>query len=75
MTIPIMQRLILFAKIPRLGRVKTRLVPPLTPEQALTLYRAFLLDQIAFLSSLSSCASMSRGAPSPAKPDSRRVCD
>ena len=53
MIIPIMQRLILFAKIPRLGRVKTRLVPPLTPEQALTLYRAFLLDQIGFLGSFS----------------------
>jgi len=46
-----MQRLILIAKIPRRGRVKTRLVPPLSPEQALTLYRAFLLDQIAFLGS------------------------
>jgi rSAM/selenodomain-associated transferase 1 len=46
-----MHRLILFAKIPRLGRVKTRLVPPLSPEQALGLYRAFLLDQIEFLDS------------------------
>ena len=40
-----MQRLVLFAKRPRPGRVKTRLVPPLTPEQALELYRAFLSDQ------------------------------
>lgn len=47
-----MRRLILFAKRPRLGRVKTRLVPPLTPEQALELYRAFLADQLRFLESM-----------------------
>jgi len=46
-----MQRLVLFAKRPRLGQVKTRLVPPLRPEQALELYRAFLDDQIRFLRS------------------------
>ena len=46
-----MQRLVLFAKRPRLGHVKTRLVPPLRPEQALRLYRAFLDDQIRFLRS------------------------
>ena len=44
-----MQRLILFAKRPRAGRVKTRLSPPLRPQQALGLYRAFLEDQLAFL--------------------------
>ena len=44
-----MQRLVLFAKRPRLGHVKTRLVPPLTAEQALVLYRAFLTDQLDFL--------------------------
>lgn len=44
-----MRRLILFGKRPRLGRVKTRLVPPLSSEQALTLYRAFLIDQLRFV--------------------------
>jgi len=44
-----MQRLVLFAKRPRLGHVKTRLVPPLTAEQALELYRAFLTDQLGLL--------------------------
>ena len=44
-----MERLILFAKRPRRGKVKTRFVPPLTAGQALTLYRAFLEDQISFL--------------------------
>lgn len=47
-----MKRLLLFAKRPLLGRVKTRLVPPLKPEQSLALYRAFLADQIEFLRTL-----------------------
>jgi rSAM/selenodomain-associated transferase 1 len=47
-----MERLILFAKRPRPGEVKTRCVPPLTAGQALTLYRAFLEDQISFLRQL-----------------------
>jgi rSAM/selenodomain-associated transferase 1 len=47
-----MQRLVLFAKRPRLGHVKTRLSPPLSPLQALELYRAFLADQIRFLGRL-----------------------
>jgi rSAM/selenodomain-associated transferase 1 len=50
-----MRRLILIAKRPRLGHVKTRLVPPLTTEQALLLYRSFLMDQLRFLRSLSDC--------------------
>jgi rSAM/selenodomain-associated transferase 1 len=44
-----MRRLLLFGKRPRLGRVKTRLVPPLRPRQALGLYRAFLIDQLEFI--------------------------
>ena len=44
-----MRHLLLFGKLPRLGRVKTRLVPPLSPRQALQLYQAFLEDQLAFL--------------------------
>lgn len=44
-----MNRLLLFAKRPRLGKVKTRLCPPLRAEQALELYRAFLADQLDFL--------------------------
>lgn len=40
---------LLFARRPRLGRVKTRLVPPLSPARALELYRAFLADQFDFL--------------------------
>jgi len=44
-----MRRVLLFAKRPRRGKVKTRLVPPLTAEQALTLYFAFLEDQLRWL--------------------------
>ncbi len=44
-----MRRLLLFARRPRLGKVKTRLCPPLEPEQALALYRGFLTDQLNLL--------------------------
>ena len=37
--------IIMFAKAPVPGRVKTRLQPPLTPEEAAALHRCFLLDQ------------------------------
>ncbi len=38
--------LIVFAKVPEAGRVKTRLTPPLTPAQAAGLYGAFLRDAL-----------------------------
>ena len=38
--------LIVFAKAPEPGRVKTRLCPPLTPEEAAALYEAFLRDAL-----------------------------
>lgn len=38
--------LIVFAKVPRPGEVKTRLSPVLTPEESARLYRAFLLDAL-----------------------------
>lgn len=38
--------LIVFAKAPTAGHVKTRLAPDLTPVQAAQLYRAFLLDAL-----------------------------
>ena len=39
--------LAVFAKAPEAGQVKTRLCPPLTPEQAAALYEAMLLDVLA----------------------------
>jgi len=47
-----MERLILFARTPRLHEVKTRLVPRLTPEEALAVHEAMLADQKAFLTTL-----------------------
>jgi rSAM/selenodomain-associated transferase 1 len=38
---------VLLGKLPRPGRVKTRLCPPLTPAQAADLYRAFFADVVA----------------------------
>jgi hypothetical protein len=50
----LVKRLLLFAKRPLPGRVKRRLVPPLSPIEALGIYRAFLEDQIRFVDSLRS---------------------
>ena len=36
------ERLVVFAKVPRLGKVKTRLSPPLTTEQSLELHQALV---------------------------------
>ena len=47
-----MRRLLLFARRPLRGNVKTRLAPLLGEERCLELYRAFLHDQVAFLASL-----------------------
>ncbi len=41
--------LIIMAKQPVYGAVKTRLCPPLTPQKALVLYEAFLLDTIGLV--------------------------
>ena len=38
---------VIMAKMPEAGAVKTRLCPPLAPQTAAGLYRAFLLDKIA----------------------------
>jgi rSAM/selenodomain-associated transferase 1 len=39
--------LVIVGKAPRAGSAKTRLVPPLSPDAAALLYRAFLLDTLA----------------------------
>lgn len=45
--------LVIFARHPQRGRVKTRLVPPLTPDQALALHVACLQSTAALAASLS----------------------
>ena len=42
--------LVLFARLPVLGQVKTRLTPRFTPEEALALHRALLIDSLALVS-------------------------
>jgi glycosyltransferase A (GT-A) superfamily protein (DUF2064 family) len=37
---------VIFAKAPIPGQVKTRLCPPLTPDEAATLHGSFVLDQL-----------------------------
>ncbi len=44
--------LAVFARAPELGKVKTRLSPPLTPQQALSLHRALIEDTLAHLGKL-----------------------
>jgi rSAM/selenodomain-associated transferase 1 len=44
MAMAYIKKLGVFVKVPEPGGVKTRLVPPLTPEEACDLYRAFLVD-------------------------------
>jgi len=44
-----------FAKQPVTGKVKTRLCPPLTPEQAADLYRVCLQETVTRMSALSDC--------------------
>jgi uncharacterized protein len=46
------ERVVLFARVPVRGAVKTRLTPPLTDLEALALHEAMLADQIAFVASL-----------------------
>src|SRR6266540_1752534 len=61
--------LALMTKAPRAGQVKTRLVPPLTNEEAAQLNRCFLRDTGAAISAY--CSSLI--APSPSRPIVRGV--
>ena len=62
--------LAVMTKAPQAGRVKTRLVPPLTPEQAAELNKCFLRDTAAAIS-----IACSRRPACPPKPRRRRVGD
>ena len=60
--------LAVMAKAPIPGTVKTRLVPPLTEEQAAELYRALLSDQLEHLNSLEAADLYVAFTPSDALP-------
>ena len=61
--------LIVFAKNPIPNTVKTRLVPPLSPEQAATLYTAFLTDWCKTLAELPDVDLVIAYTPEDAQPD------
>jgi hypothetical protein len=52
------RHLVVFAKAPEAGSVKTRLCPPLSPHEAAALAEAFLRDVLALAQSLADCALM-----------------
>ena len=60
--------LILFAKAPIAGCVKTRLCPPLTPDQAAGLHSALVQDMIEMLSTFSGYADLELSSDSAIEP-------
>jgi len=60
--------LLLFARTPAAGRIKTRLVPPLSEEDALRLYLAFLVDAAAISLAPGRWVSMLEAEPDPDDP-------
>lgn len=61
--------MIVFAKNPIPNAVKTRLIPPLSPEQAATLYTAFLTDWCEALAELRDVDLVIAYTPADAQPD------
>jgi hypothetical protein len=59
------QALIVFAKVPRPGAVKTRLTPVLTPGEAARLYRAFLADALEQYAGLAAAVRLYVSPPLP----------
>jgi len=57
--------LLVFAKVPRPGEVKTRLTPFLTPEEAAGLYDAFLRDALALYAQLDADLQLHLAPPIP----------
>ena len=48
----------IMAKAPTAGQVKTRLCPPLSPDEAAELYRCFLLDKVAQVRALAGASAV-----------------
>ncbi len=60
--------LIVFAKAPIEGYVKTRLCPPLAPDEAASLHGSLVLDLLERCQSLQGCDRILAGAPTPEHP-------
>ncbi len=60
--------LIVFAKAPIEGYVKTRLCPPLTPDEAASLHGSLVLDLLERCQTLKGCDRILAGAPTPDHP-------
>ena len=60
---PASAALIVFAKAPEAGQVKTRLCPPLTPDEAASLHGSLVLDVLERCQSLKGCDRILAGAP------------
>lgn len=69
------EALILFTKAPRPGHVKTRLQPPLSPQAAADLYRAFVLDILSAAKALSGVTLIVACHPSRSDPFFSRLAD
>ncbi|MBI3596926.1 MAG: TIGR04282 family arsenosugar biosynthesis glycosyltransferase [Nitrospirae bacterium] len=67
--------LVLFAKLPVAGTVKTRLFPVLSPEQCRELYEAFLFDTLHMISQLSGVVPFIACTPSREEPFFRGMAD
>ena len=65
---PASAALIVFAKAPVAGQVKTRLCPPLTPDEAASLHGSLVLDLFERCQSLKECDRILAGAPTPEHP-------
>lgn len=60
--------LIVFAKVPRPGKVKTRLTPVLTPSEAAQLYDSFLRDALRLYADLATHVRLFLAPPLPEQP-------
>lgn len=60
--------IIIFAKAPVAGQVKTRLCPPLTPDEAASLHGSLVLDMLERCQSLKGYDRILAGTPSPHHP-------
>ncbi|MDR4460451.1 MAG: TIGR04282 family arsenosugar biosynthesis glycosyltransferase [Nitrospirales bacterium] len=65
---PATSAIIVFAKAPVAGQVKTRLCPPLTPDEAASLHGSLVLDMLERCQSLRGYDRILAGTPSPHHP-------